>query len=171
MVLHHVAQRAGLVVIAGTAFKPDGFGHRDLHMVDMGGVPQRLVKRIGKAQRHQVLHRFLAEIVVDAEDLLFLEDLADRVVELRAPMQIAADRLFDDDAGVLGDQLVIADLFGNIAEKRRSDGQIEGADAVLAFIEQLFQDVPALVGFGIDGNVEQPRAELVDFRRFELAAS
>ena len=85
MVLHHVAQRAGLVVVTGTAFEADGFGHRDLHMVDMGGVPERLVERVGKAQRHQVLHRLLAEIVVDAEDLLFLEDLADRVVEFESP--------------------------------------------------------------------------------------
>jgi hypothetical protein len=37
--------------------------------------------------------------VVDAEDLLFLEDLADRVVELQRRGKIAADRLFDDDAG------------------------------------------------------------------------
>jgi hypothetical protein len=30
---------------------------------------------------NQVLHRLLAEIVVDTEDLLFAENLADRIVE------------------------------------------------------------------------------------------
>ena len=74
VVLHHVAQCAGLVVVGDAIFEADGFGHRDLHVVDMGGVPQRLVERVGKAQRHQVLHRLLAEIVVDAEDLVFAEN-------------------------------------------------------------------------------------------------
>jgi hypothetical protein len=36
VVLHHVAQRAGLVVIAGAAFQSDGFGNGDLHVVDVG---------------------------------------------------------------------------------------------------------------------------------------
>jgi hypothetical protein len=67
--LHHVPERAGLVVIAGPAFKSHGFSHRDLHMVDMRRVPQWLIKRIGEAQRHQVLNRFLAQIMVYAEDL------------------------------------------------------------------------------------------------------
>ena len=73
VVLHHVAQRAGLVVIGHAVFEADGLRDGDLHVVDMGGVPQRLVERVGKAQRHQVLHRLLAEIVVDAEDLVLAE--------------------------------------------------------------------------------------------------
>ncbi len=95
-------------------------------MVDMGRVPQRLVERVGKAQRHEVLHRFLAEIMIDAIDLLFAEDLADRGVEFGGRGEVAADGLFDDDAGVLGDQLVIADPFGNVAEDGRRHRQIEG---------------------------------------------
>ena len=94
VVLHHVAQRAGLVVVADAVFEPDRLGHRDLHMVDMRGVPQRLEERVGEAQRHQVLHRLLAEIVVDAEDLLLAEIVADQVVERVRRGEIAADRLF-----------------------------------------------------------------------------
>ena len=69
MVLHHVAQHAGAVVVAGAAFQADRLGDGDLHVVDHVGVPQPLEDRIGEAQRHQVLHGFLAEVVVDAEGL------------------------------------------------------------------------------------------------------
>ena len=55
----------------------------------------------------------------------------------------------------LGDQLVIADLFRDVAENGRRNGEIEGADAILAFVQQLLQLVPAGVRLGIDGNVEE----------------
>ncbi len=168
MVLHHVAQRARLVVVACAILEPDGFGNGDLHVVDVGGIPQWLVKCVGEAQCHQILHRFLAEIVVDAENLLFAEDLADRVVELRRGSEVAADRLLDDDAGVPRDKLVIADLFGNVAENRRPDGEIEGTGTILALFQELLQIVPALLGLGVDGDVIETRGEFLDFRLVEL---
>ncbi len=125
VVLHHVAQRARLVVIARAAFQADGFCDGDLHMVDMGGVPQRLIERIGKAQRHQVLHGFLAEIMVDAEDLVFAENAAQRIVERHGGFQIAADRLFHDDARITGNQAMRLQTGGDIAEERRADGEIK----------------------------------------------
>ncbi len=154
MVLHHVAQRTGLVVITGAAFKTDRFGNRDLHVVDMGGIPQRLVKRVGETQRHQVLHRLLAEIVVDAEDLLFLEDVTDGVVQLLRGSEIPADRLFDNDAGRAGNQLVFADLVGDIAENTRRHGQIKGAHALFTLVEQLLQHIPAIAALGVNGHVK-----------------
>ena len=39
MVLHHVAQRAGLLVVAAAALDADRLGHRDLHVVDEVAVP------------------------------------------------------------------------------------------------------------------------------------
>ena len=64
----------------------------------MRGIPQRLVEHVAEAQHHQVLHRLLAEIVVDAENLLFGENRADRLVHRARGGQVLADRLFDDDA-------------------------------------------------------------------------
>ncbi len=114
MVLHHVAQCAGLVIIARAVFKPDGFGHGDLHMVDMGRIPQWFVQGIGKAQCHQVLYCLLAEVVIDAEDLLFVEDVADRVVEGNRRFKVAADRLFHDDARMIVNELVALQAAGDI---------------------------------------------------------
>ena len=163
-----VSERAGLVVIADTAFEADGFGDRDLHVIDMRGVPQGLVKRVGEPERHQVLHCLLAEVVVDAEDLLFLEHLADRVVEDLRRFEIAADRLFDDDACRFGDQLVIADLVGDVAEDGRGNREIEGADDVLAAVEHGLELVPALVRLGIDRDVKDARQELRDLCLFQF---
>ena len=70
MVLHHVAQRAGIVVEPLAALEADGLGDRDLDVVDIRRVPQRLEQHVGEAQRQQVLHRLLAEIMVDPEDAL-----------------------------------------------------------------------------------------------------
>ncbi len=75
MVLHHVAQRAGVVVIVAAALQPDRLGDGDLHVIDDIAVPQPLEDRVGEAQRQQVLHRLLAEVVVDAEGLRLGEDL------------------------------------------------------------------------------------------------
>ncbi len=73
MVLQHVAHRAGIVVVIAAAFDADGFGDGDLHLLDVARVPQRLEQRIAEAQRQQVLHAFLAEVVVDAKDAVFVE--------------------------------------------------------------------------------------------------
>ena len=75
VVLHHVAQRAGFVVVTRAAFEADGFSYRDLYVIDRRRVPQRLEQRIREAQREQVLHRLFAEVVVDAEDAVFVEHL------------------------------------------------------------------------------------------------
>ena len=82
MVLDDVAERAGVVVVGAAALDAERLGDGDLHMVDVVGVPQRLEQRVGEAERHQVLDRLLPEIVVDPVDLAFVEDLADRVVDL-----------------------------------------------------------------------------------------
>ena len=98
VVLHHVAQCAGGVVIAGAAFDAQGLGNGDLHMIDMGGIPHRLEQGIGKAQGHEVLHRLFAEIMIDAIDVLFEENPADRIIDGARRAQILAQRLFDHDA-------------------------------------------------------------------------
>ena len=69
MVGHHVAQRAGGVVEAAARADVDRLGGGDLDMVDVAVVPHRLEQRVGEARDHDVLHRFLAEEMVDPVDL------------------------------------------------------------------------------------------------------
>jgi len=68
MILHDVADRTDLLVEAAAAFDAEMLGHGDLHVLDVLTIPDRFQKRVAEAEIQQVLHRFLAEIVVDAED-------------------------------------------------------------------------------------------------------
>jgi hypothetical protein len=47
----------------------------------MLAIPQRLEQAVGKAQRHDVLDRLLAEEMVHSIDLMLLQRLQDRGVE------------------------------------------------------------------------------------------
>ena len=69
MILHHVAERACLVVVFAAMLDAHGFGDGDSHIVHIASVPDRLKEGIGEAKGQNVLHRFLAEIVVDAKNL------------------------------------------------------------------------------------------------------
>ncbi len=62
------------LVVAPAALDPDLLGHRDLDVVDGDLVPQGLEQGVGEPQGQQVLHRLLAEVVVDAEDPVLGED-------------------------------------------------------------------------------------------------
>ena len=59
-------------------------GHVDLDVVDVLAVPDRLEEAVGEAQGEDVLRRLLAEEVVDAEDLVLVEDLVDASLSSRA---------------------------------------------------------------------------------------
>ena len=67
-------------------------------MVDVLAAPHRLEQRVGEAKDEQVLHRLLAEVVVDAEDLRLVEGRGHGVVERARARQVVAERLLEDDA-------------------------------------------------------------------------
>ena len=82
---HHVAQRAGGIVVAAALFNPDGFAHRNLHVIDVAPVPDRLENSVGKAEGQNVLDRFLAQVMIDAVNLLLARDLEKLLIQrLRA---------------------------------------------------------------------------------------
>ena len=98
---HHVAKRAGRLVEAGALAEAQRLGHVDLHVVDEVAIPDRLEQAVGEAERQDVLRRFLAEEVVDAEDLLLGEDFMQPGVQRHRAGQIGAEGLFHDDAAAL----------------------------------------------------------------------
>ena len=75
MVGHHIAQRAGRLVIAAALLHAQCLRHRDLYVVDVAAVPDGLEDAVGKAEHQNVLHRFLAQVMVDAVDLPLLKHL------------------------------------------------------------------------------------------------
>ena len=102
MVLQHVADGARLVVERAAVLHAETFRHGDLDAAHIGAVPDRLVDRVGEARVEDVLHRLLAEIMVDAEDVLFGEILVEDARERIRRRPVAAERLLDHEPRVLG---------------------------------------------------------------------
>ena len=115
VVLDHVAQRAGLLVVAAAPLDAGGLGDRDLDVVDRLAAPRPLDHRVGEPEDQDVLHRLLAEVVVDAEDLRLVEDLAHDAAELARARQVVPDRLLEHDPRVVRE-----------AAPRRSGGRSSG---------------------------------------------
>ena len=76
MILDHVAQGPGLIIIMAPVFHADLFGHGDLDMIDVASVPDRLKQGIGKAEGQDILDGLLTQIVVDTKNLGFVKDPA-----------------------------------------------------------------------------------------------
>jgi hypothetical protein len=98
---HHVAIRAGGFVEARTFAETECFGNIDLHVIDEVAIPDGLEEAVREAEREDVLRRLFAEEVIDAKDLLFVEDFVQFGVELHGARKVGAEGLFHDDARVL----------------------------------------------------------------------
>ena len=81
MVLDDVANRARLLVERGAALDAELLGDGDLHVVDELAVPDRLEDPVREAEHQHVLDGLLAQVVVDAEDLVLGERPRDRGVQ------------------------------------------------------------------------------------------
>jgi len=99
VVLQHVAQGARALVVEAATLHAERLRHGDLHVVDVRAVPDRLEQPVGEAQDQDVLDGLLAQIVVDAEDLLLAEVAVHPAVERQGRGQVAAEGLFDHDPG------------------------------------------------------------------------
>ena len=100
--LDHVAHGSGRVVVGGAVAHAHGFGGRDLNVIDVHPVPQRLEKQVGEAKNQQVLHRLLAQVVVDAEHVVVFENTAQNAVQMLRALQVAAKGLLNDDTSTGG---------------------------------------------------------------------
>src|SRR4051795_13028541 len=89
------APRARLVVVAGAAADPDVLGRRDLDVVDVVAVPDRLEHEVREPERHHVLDGLLAQVVIDAVVLLLAEDVLDDVLELARGLEVEDEAVID----------------------------------------------------------------------------
>ena len=78
VILYHVAEGPRVLVIASPMPNAGFFGHRDCHVIDIATVPDRLEEGVSESKCQDVLHRLLAQIMVDAEDLRFVKTLPQR---------------------------------------------------------------------------------------------
>ena len=127
MILHHVTQRPRLVEIACARADPLALGDRDLHVIDIVAVPDRLDERVGETEDQQVLDRLLAEVVIDAVDLVLAEILVQLEVQHARALEILAEGLLDHDAMLCeaAAEAGIVKMRYDRQEIRRTDRQIE----------------------------------------------
>ena len=98
MILHDVANDAVPVKVATAPHRANVLLERDLHRLDVVAVPQRLEKDVPEAQHEQILHQLLAQVVVDAVQLVLGERRGEQLPELPGAFAVPAKGLFDDHA-------------------------------------------------------------------------
>jgi hypothetical protein len=61
-------------------------------------VPEGLNKSVGEAERQHIVNRAFSEIVVDAKDVVFIEDIKKDLVQFLCGRQIVSEGFLYDDA-------------------------------------------------------------------------
>ena len=74
MVLQHIANSTGLLIKRPAPFDADRLCGRNLNVVDVVPIPDRLKDPITKTEDENILNSLLAKIVIDAKDRGFRED-------------------------------------------------------------------------------------------------
>src|SRR2546423_5654792 len=97
MVLYHIPDSPGLLVVRTSALYAKILCHRNLDMVNVAPVPHRLKNTVSQAEDQDILHRFFTQVVVDTVDLLFLENPANLAVKFACRCQVMSKGLLDDD--------------------------------------------------------------------------
>ncbi len=168
MVLQHVADRAHALVELAAAIHAEALGHGDLHTIDVVAVPHRLQHGVGKAEVQQVLHRLLAQVVVDAKDRRLREYLVQRAVELPRRGQVAAERFLHHDAGAVSATGQLQVPCGHREQARRY-GQV--MQRPLRVAKRLLQRLERGQVVVVAVDVLQPCRELRKDRLIDLAAA
>ena len=173
VVLHHVAYDAGSVVVAGAVADGEILGDGDLDVVDVVAVPEGLEEDVAKAEDHEVLHGLLAEVVVDAVDLLLAEEGVDDAVEVLRGVEIATEGFLDDDAApavaLVGHAAGAHVAQGHLVEGGRYGEVVEAiGDALEAALElgqQLLQELEVLKVVEAAGDVVEVMGEVLPLVR------
>src|SRR5688572_2634324 len=131
VILHYVADRPQLLVEPAAALNSERLRHRELHARDVPAIPDWLEEGVRETEVQQVLHRLLAEKMIDAENLRLVEHLTEAAVERPRGFQIATERFLHYDpraAGTAG----FAQPRHHLGEQTRWDGEIVQRSARLA---------------------------------------
>ena len=123
----HVPQTARLIVITAAPLYSQRLAHRDLHVIDITPVPDRLEDPVREAEHQNVLNRLFAEVVIDAVDLALLENLTDFLIQRPCGLEVRPERLLDDDSSpamVFVGKALFSQLRDNSGKELWQRGQI-----------------------------------------------
>ncbi|MNZ46707.1 hypothetical protein D3C78_643970 [compost metagenome] len=99
---HHVAQGTGVVIKRAATLHADRFSGGDLYMIDVMVVPEGFEQAVGKTADQDVLHRLLAQVMVDTIDLFFVHDFEQAGIERLGAGQVRAKGFFHYHAAKAG---------------------------------------------------------------------
>ena len=95
MVGHHVPQRAGIVKVSAAPLHPHRFRIRNLYVIDVAPIPDRLEDGVVEAEHHDVLHCLFTQIMINTVDLVFLQNGADAAVQSLGGFKILPEWLLN----------------------------------------------------------------------------
>src|SRR4029453_12889705 len=98
MILYHVAQGPGGLIITGTVFHAQRFRGGDLNVVDEARVPKWLEDRVRKTQDQNILCRLLPKKVIDPISLIFRKGTLYDTIEVPCRFEIGAEWFLKNDA-------------------------------------------------------------------------
>ena len=139
VVLNHVAHCAGVFVKRAAAFDAQIFRNADLDIGNVLPTPQGFKERVAKTHRKQILNRWFAQVMVDPENLGFVEVLAHGAVDGPVGFQVVAERLFQHHPCFSGVQAGCGELFTDRGEQRRCRGHVHDDGVGIAFVERAGQ--------------------------------
>ena len=167
MVLDHVAQRADGVVEPAAALDAEVLGHRDLHVGNALPIPELGQREVGEPQVLQPDDRFLAEEVVDEQDLVVAQHMVQPGVQFARRVQVVAERFLDRDPAV-AQEPGRSEVLDDRAEKRRRHFQVEQRPLAVAHLGSELA-VQRAVG-DVTGQVGDPAGEPAENRVIQVLA-
>ncbi len=148
MVLDHIPRRTHTVVIPRPATGPNILSHRDLDMIHIIGVPQRLEQLVRETQRQNVLHRLLPQIMINPEHRVRREHRLHNVIQRPRRFQIMPERLLNHHPTPLLPislrQPMLGQLPANLLKRLRRNRQIKRVITprptnIIKFLDRLTQ--------------------------------
>ena len=111
------------VVEAAASLNAEVLGHRDLHALDVGSIPEGLEDGIREAREQHVVNGALSEVMVDSENVALHERTEQDPIQVARRSQVFAEWFLDDNAGPLC-ATRLRQLFHDRSEERRRNRQV-----------------------------------------------
>jgi hypothetical protein len=140
-------------------------------VIDVMVVPERFEDTVGETADQNVLYRLLAQIMIDAVDLLFAHHAQQAGVERFGGSQVVTERFFDHHpakgVGLLLEQPAAAQPLRYFTEEARRGGQVEHGVASAVALDALGDGLVGGIVEEVAGNVADPLAQLGPQGRIE----
>ena len=99
MILKHVAQHTGFLIISRTGADSQLFGGNNADISNMMPVPERFKNGVGKPEDKRVLNGFFSKVMINAENLIFPEVLVQNRIQFKGCFKITAERFLNNNPG------------------------------------------------------------------------